>query len=55
MSALISDLFSAKAPLNSGKLCKITSDLTFDDSKAREAFCWNPTPVLNGFKISDTN
>jgi nucleoside-diphosphate-sugar epimerase len=51
--ARIGDLFGAKAPLNSDKLCKITSDLTYDDTKAREAFGWDPTPVLKGFKISD--
>jgi nucleoside-diphosphate-sugar epimerase len=48
------DLLGNKAPLNTNKLKKITSDLTFDDSKAREAFGWNPTPVLKGFKISVT-
>jgi nucleoside-diphosphate-sugar epimerase len=53
--ALIGDLFVDKAPLNSDRLRKISSDLTFDDSKAREAFGWDPTPVLNGFKISDTD
>ena len=47
------DVFGAKAPLNSLKLKKITSDLTFDDSKAREAFGWHPTPVLEGFDISE--
>ena len=31
---------------------KITSDLTFDDTKAREVFGWNPTPVLEGFKLN---
>lgn len=55
VSARIGDLFGAKAPLNSDKLCKINSDLTFDDTKAREAFGWDPTPVLEGFKISDKN
>lgn len=50
--AIFGDLFSNKAPLNTNKLKKITSDLTFDDSKAREAFGWNPTPVLEGFKIN---
>ena len=55
VSALIGDLFGAKAPLNSAKLHKISSDLTFDDSKAREAFGWDPTPVLEGFKISHKN
>ena len=53
--ARIGDFFGVKALLNSDKLCKITSDLTFDDTKAREAFGWDPTPVLNGFKISDTD
>lgn len=55
VSARIGDLFGAKAPLNSDKLCKINSDLTFDDTKAREAFGWDPTPVLEGFKIFDEN
>jgi nucleoside-diphosphate-sugar epimerase len=38
-------------PINSNKLLKINSTLTFDDTKSREAFGWNPTPVLEGFKI----
>jgi nucleoside-diphosphate-sugar epimerase len=50
--AKFGDLLGIKAPLNNNKLKKITSDLTFDDSKAREAFGWNPTPVLKGFKLN---
>jgi nucleoside-diphosphate-sugar epimerase len=50
--ALAGDLLGSRAPINSTKLDKITSDLTFDDSKARIAFAWNPTPVLEGLKIS---
>jgi nucleoside-diphosphate-sugar epimerase len=50
--AKFGDLLGGKAPLNRNKLKKITSDLTFDDSKAREAFGWNPAPVLEGFKIN---
>ena len=50
--AKFGDLLGSKAPLNTNKLKKITSDLTFDDSKAREAFGWNPTSVLEGFKIN---
>jgi len=50
--AIIGDLFGASAPLTSIKLKKITSDLTFNDSKARSAFGWNPTLVLKGFKIN---
>jgi nucleoside-diphosphate-sugar epimerase len=47
------DLLGSKAPLNTEKLNKLTSDLTFDDSKAREAFGWNPTPVIEGFKLNN--
>lgn len=44
-------LFLGKyAPLNSDKLKKMTSTLTFDDSKARSAFGWNPKPVLEECK-----
>jgi nucleoside-diphosphate-sugar epimerase len=45
------DLVGGKFPINSDKLNKITSSLTFDDTKARAAFGWNPTPVLEGFRI----
>ena len=47
------DLFADKSPFNSDRLSKITSNLTFDDSKARKAFGWNPTSVLKGFKINE--
>lgn len=40
-----------KLPLNSYTLNKITSELTFDDSKARKLLNWNPNHVLNKFKI----
>ena len=50
--AKLGDLLGSKAPLNTNKLKKITSDLTFDDTKARESFGWNPTPILEGFKIN---
>ncbi|TSD63248.1 NAD-dependent epimerase/dehydratase family protein [Inquilinus sp. KBS0705] len=39
-------------PLNSDKLKKITSTLTFDDSKARKLLDWTPSPVL--IKLSET-
>ncbi|MHA8087436.1 NAD-dependent epimerase/dehydratase family protein [Aquirufa sp. Wall-65K1] len=48
--AKIGDLMGNKAPLNTNKFKKITTDLTFDDTKAREVFGWNPTPVLEGFR-----
>jgi nucleoside-diphosphate-sugar epimerase len=49
--AKIGDLIGDKFPINSNKLSKIISPLTFDDSKARKAFGWNPSPVTEGFKI----
>jgi len=49
--AKIGDIYGNKFPINTNKLDKITSTLTFDDSKARTAFGWAPTPVLEGFKI----
>ncbi len=51
--AFIGDKLGPEFPINSNKLNKITSSLTFDDSKARKAFGWNPTPVLKGFKINE--
>jgi len=51
--AKIGDVVGAKFPINSNKLAKILSPLTFDDSKARKAFGWNPTPVLKGFKLEE--
>ena len=51
--AKIGDLIGDKFPINSNKLSKIISPLTFDDSKARKAFGWNPSPVIGRFKIDD--
>jgi nucleoside-diphosphate-sugar epimerase len=53
--AFVGDFIGDKAPINSLKLGKITSNLTFDDAKARNTFGWSPTSVLEGFKISDIN
>jgi nucleoside-diphosphate-sugar epimerase len=46
----IGDLVGSKVPINSLKIKKITSDLTFDDSKARSVG-WKPRRVLDGFSI----
>jgi nucleoside-diphosphate-sugar epimerase len=48
---LIGDRFGYRFPINSVMVLKITSTLTFDDSKARKAFGWNPIPILKSFKI----
>jgi len=49
--AKIGDIIGSPFPINTKKLSKITSTLTFDDSKAKAAFGWNPTPVLEVFKL----
>lgn len=49
--AFIGNCFGEYFPMNTTKMDKITSTLTFDDSKARLAFGWNPNPILEEFKI----
>jgi nucleoside-diphosphate-sugar epimerase len=49
--AFLGDWMGLNAPINTRKLDKMVSTLTFDDSKARCAFNWNPTSVLKGFTI----
>lgn len=44
--AFLGDLLGDKAPINSSKLKKITSELTFDDSKAKRYLYWEPHEVL---------
>ena len=50
MLARIGDLFGKKFPFNTVKFLKITSDLTFDDTKARSVG-WKSTSVLEDFNI----
>ena len=50
--AKIGDILGNAFPINSNKLRKITSDLTFDDTSARISFDWEPTSVLDGFKLN---
>ncbi len=40
------DFFKGRAPVDSLKIKKMISDLTFDDSKARRELNWNPNAVL---------
>ena len=49
--AKLGDVIGGDFPLNTIKYIKITSTLTFDDSKARKAFFWNPDPVLENLII----
>lgn len=45
--AVFGNVLGSKAPLNSSKLKKILSTLTFSDSNARNAYNWQPSSVLN--------
>lgn len=49
--AKIGDILGNAFPINSNQLKKITSTLTFDDTKARIAFGWKPTSVLESFNL----
>jgi nucleoside-diphosphate-sugar epimerase len=47
----VGDMLGGYAPINSAKIQKITSDLTFNDDKARSVLNWNPTPVISGLHL----
>lgn len=51
MICFVGDMLGDRAPINSLKLKKITSDLTFDDSKARKTVGWKSEGVLDWFKM----
>ncbi len=46
----VGDIVGERAPITSLKVKKITSDLTFDDSKARRLLNWKPEPILDYLK-----
>jgi nucleoside-diphosphate-sugar epimerase len=48
----IGDFLGERAPINSLKIKRITSNLTFDDSKAR-SFGWKPQSVIEYLKNND--
>jgi nucleoside-diphosphate-sugar epimerase len=51
--AKIGDIFGNRFPINTNKFLKITSTLTFDDTKARNTFDWEPQSVLENFKFKN--
>jgi nucleoside-diphosphate-sugar epimerase len=51
--AILGDKLGRDFLINSNKLYKIKSSLTFNDFKARKAFGWNPIPILKGFIINE--
>lgn len=48
--AKLGDCLGDKVPFNSFKLHKITSNLTFDDAKARNTLNWKPESVIHYLK-----
>jgi nucleoside-diphosphate-sugar epimerase len=51
LAAKIGDMLSF-FPLNTVRLAKLTSSLTFSDELARKELNWNPKPALNALQIS---
>jgi len=51
--AKVGDLIGNSSPISTSKLKKITSDLTFDDAKARRILNWQPEEILKGFNIKN--
>lgn len=51
----LGDIRGDGAIVNTKKINKIITNLTFDDSKARAKFGWDPKPVLKEFKITIEN
>lgn len=48
---LAGDIIGTKFPVNSNKLKKITSTLTFNDARARAQLNWKPREVLKAWEI----
>lgn len=49
--AKVGDLLGDKAPINTCKLEKMTRSLTFSNEKARHELNWEPSDVLDNYKI----
>jgi len=49
--ALVGDLMGSNAPINSLKLSKITNSLTFSNEKIKKELGWEPSDVINNFKV----
>ena len=49
--AKIGDMMGGRAPINSLKLKKMTSSLTFSNEKARRELGWDPLDVLENYKV----
>ena len=49
--AKVGDLLGDKAPINTCKLEKMTKSLTFSNEKARHELNWEPSDVLDNYKI----
>jgi Nucleoside-diphosphate-sugar epimerases len=50
-AAIIGDTLGRKAPINTARLKKITSSLTFSNEKAKRELGWKPISVIENFYI----
>jgi len=50
-AALVGDLLGNNFPINSNKLKKITTSLTFSNERAKQELDWKPLDVLENFQI----
>ena len=48
----VGDVLGERAPVNSATIEKMTSDLTFDDAKAKKTLSWQPHPALDCLEVS---
>ena len=49
--ALVGDCFGSKAPINSNRMRKLTSTLTFCNEKAKKELGWQPLNVLENIRV----
>ena len=49
----IGDLVGPNSPITTKKIYNICSELTFSDSKARSAFGWNPSSILENLNLGE--
>lgn len=50
--SVIGDFLGEKAPINSYRFKKIVSELTFDDTQARQKLGWNPGRVIDSIIVN---
>lgn len=49
--SVLNVIFPGKAPISTATIAKLTSTLTFDDTKARKNLGWNPHRVIDALRL----